>query len=93
MARLSKQRQVCICCLCVLLALVCAFCLFLPHHHEGEDVQCQMCALSAAYEELWLPTVVTALLLCAVFMLPDSAFAEEGCLGKTLVRLKVKLSD
>ena len=93
MARISKQRQMFICGLCVLFALVCTFCLFLSHDHECEGVQCRVCALFDTYEQLWMPVVVAALFSDAAFVLSDALLTAEGCPEKSLVRLKVKLSN
>lgn len=93
MTRLSKGQQVLLCLLCGILALVCAFCLLLPHHHQCEGVQCQICALLGAYEMLWLPTTTGIVVVCVVRLLikPDREIDTFGAIS--LVRLKVKLSD
>lgn len=93
MARSFNAQQCLIRCLCVVLALVCAFSLVIPHLHECEGVQCQVCELCSVYENLWFPAALVVTLLIIVPLHKDLKEKEDITADLSLVQLKVKLSD
>ena len=93
MARFSRGRRIFIHGLCVVLVLVCTFCLLIPHLHECDGIQCQVCALFSLYEMLWLPAAVVAVLFFTAYLRNRSAHKSSECTVFSLVGQKVKLSD
>ena len=92
MKKFTKRHSV-IYGLCVFLALVCIFCLLIPHPHECEGVQCQVCALYSACEVLWLPVAICVIYLLIQVLFCNQQQGEQINTDFSLVLLKVKLSD
>ena len=87
------KRRSAIYALCVFLAIVCIFSLFIPHLHECEGAQCQMCALLSAREMLWIPVLLCTTHLFVQLIFFDQCQRTQRISEPSLVLLKVKLSD
>ena len=79
--------------LCVVFALVCVFFLFFSHFHGCHGADCPVCALQELLGSILLTAAFTGLVKLLSALLAAAGRADITAHCRTLVQLKVKLSD
>ena len=78
---------------CSIFALVCLFFVLFSHLHHCHGTDCPVCALQELLENTLPAAAFTGLLKLLFALFAAGAQAKSPNQGRTLVELKVKLSD
>ena len=79
--------------LCAFFALVCIFFFFFSHSHGCHSADCPACMLQELLESILPAAVFTGLVKCLLALLLAERQTVAPGQSRTLVQLKVKLSD